>query len=403
MDVSMYGENREAGAKGMFALLTALGGKVRCGSIDLHLPNGAHYRFVGSEPGANAEITVHNRRFVRRLLLRGHNGFADSYLDGDFSTPDLTALLTFGAANEAAWERVIEGRPLFRLLQRVPHLLRPNSRRGSRRNVMRHYDLGNEFYAAWLDPGMTYSSALFERPAESLEQAQDNKYRSIAEMARLHPDHHVLEIGCGWGGFASFAAREIGCRVTAVTISEAQHAYASRRIQAEGLNEKVKIRRQDYRDLQGRYDRVTSIEMLEAVGERYWPVYFAKLRDRLTPGGAAALQVITIADAAFESYRRGADFIQRHIFPGGLLPAPSALHRETERADLRWTRERDFGLDYARTLAAWREAFVRAWPRISTMGFDERFRRLWTYYLSYCEAGFLVGRIDVKQLALVRD
>lgn len=403
MDASMYGENREAGADGIFTLLTALGSKVRCGSVELRLPNGARYQFTGPEAGAHAEIAVHNRRFVRRLLLRGHNGFADAYLDGDFSTPDLTALLTFGAANEAAWERVVEGQPLYRLLQRVPHLLRPNSRRGSRRNIMRHYDLGNEFYAAWLDPSMTYSSALFERQGEALEQAQDNKYRAIAELARLRPDHHVLEIGCGWGGFASFAAREVGCRVTAVTISEAQHAYASQRIQAEGLNEKVEIRRQDYRDLDGCYDRVASIEMLEAVGERYWPVYFAKLRDSLAPGGTAALQVITIADAAWESYRRGADFIQRHIFPGGLLPAPAALRRETERAGLRWTREHDFGLDYARTLAAWREAFVRAWPRVSAMGFDERFRRLWTYYLSYCEAGFLVGRIDVKQLALVRD
>jgi cyclopropane-fatty-acyl-phospholipid synthase len=287
-------------------------------------------------------------------------------------------------------------------MARLRHVLRPNSRRGSRRNILAHYDLGNAFYQRWLDPSMTYSSARFEKPELSLEDAQTAKYRSLARKLSLQPDHHLLEVGCGWGGFAEFAAREVGARVTAITISDQQHAFAAERIRCAGLGDKVEIRLQDYRDVEGRFDRIASIEMFEAVGESYWPIYFGKLADIIKPDGIIGLQIITIADRYFETYRRGADFIQRHIFPGGMLPSPTALQQQLERAGLQKLTEATFGLDYARTLATWNRRFQAAWPDLLRLGFDQRFKRLWQYYLAYCEAGFKAGWTDVCQLALRR-
>ena len=304
--------------------------------------------------------------------------------------------------NEKAYEEHFYGRSWFRWLARARHLFRPNSRRGSRRNILAHYDLGNAFYQSWLDPSMTYSSARFDKPGTSLEAAQAAKYASLAEKLSLRPDHHVLEVGCGWGGFAEFAARDVGAKVTAITISDEQHAFAAERIQKAGLGEKVDIRLQDYRDVEGRFDRIASIEMFEAVGEPYWPVYFDKLAGMMQPGGVIGLQIITIADRYFEAYRRSADFIQRHIFPGGMLPSPSVLQRQIERAGLQKLTETTFGLDYARTLAAWNQRFQDAWPDLLQLGFDHRFKRLWHYYLAYCEAGFKAGWTDVCQVGLRR-
>jgi cyclopropane-fatty-acyl-phospholipid synthase len=250
---------------------------------------------------------------------------------------------------------------------------------------------------------MTYSSARFTRPDISLEDAQREKYDSLAKRLLLQPDHHVPEVGCGWGGFAEFAAKEVKAKVTAITISDEQHAFASERIQAAGLSEKVEIRLQDYRDVDGRFDRIASIEMFEAVGESYWPTYFDKLANIVRPGGTIGLQIITIADRYYEAYRSGADFIQRHVFPGGMLPSPKALKKQIERAGLETQSETNFGVDYARTLAAWNQRFQAAWPDLQSMGFDQRFRRLWEYYLAYCEAGFKAGWTDVCQLALRRS
>lgn len=381
-------------------LLQGLAKHILRGRLMLRLPDGSQQVFEGPEPGPSAELHVIRPRFVRRVLTGGSTGFAETYLDGDCDTPDLAAFLELAALNYDAWERIVDRKPVYRFALRLLHIMRPNTRRGAKRNIAKHYDLGNDFYRLWLDETMTYSSAVFDAPETSLNEAQHNKYRRIAQSAGLRPDGHVLEIGCGWGGFAEFAAREIGARVTAVTISDAQFAYAKERIQRAGLNERVEIRRQDYRDIDGTYDHIASIEMFEAVGERYWPVFFSKLRERLKPGGQAALQVITIADEFFEQYRRSTDFIQRHIFPGGMLPSPDVLKRQVRQAGLDVRQDNGFGLDYARTLADWHRRFDAAWPQIATLGYDERFARMWRYYLAYCKAGFLTGRIDVRQIAL---
>jgi cyclopropane-fatty-acyl-phospholipid synthase len=297
---------------------------------------------------------------------------------------------------------VTQGNPVIWAAERLRHLTRGNTRRGARRNIHAHYDLGNAFYSRWLDPTMTYSSARYERPDQPLADAQRAKYRSLAEGMGLEARHHVLEIGCGWGGFAEFAARDVGAQVTAITISQEQYDFARRRMFEQGLAERTEIRLVDYRDVEGGFDRVASIEMFEAVGERYWPAYFGKIREVLAPGGRAGLQIITIRDELFETYRSRADFIQKYVFPGGMLPSEARLRAETERAALTWTGLTRFGRDYADTLAEWGRRFEAAWEEIRELGFDERFRRLWRFYLSYCEAGFRTERTNVVQLSLAK-
>jgi cyclopropane-fatty-acyl-phospholipid synthase len=320
-----------------------------------------------------------------------------------WDSPNVTAFLQFFLRNGEALQDKLRGIPGARFVSRLGHMLRRNSKRGSKRNIEYHYDLGNSFYRRWLDPTMTYSSARFEHPGQDLSEAQINKYRSLAERIDLKPEHHLLEIGSGWGGFAEYAASEIGCRVTGITISKEQLAFARERMERKQLSHKVDIRYQDYRDVDEKFDRIASIEMFEAVGEEYWPDYFGKIRQCLKPGGKAGLQIITIADRSFASYRKRADFIQRYIFPGGMLPSPTALRQQVAQAGLTWAGNLEFGLDYAETLKLWRERFRAAWPDISAQGFDERFRRMWEYYLSYCEAGFRAGNIDVTQLTLARQ
>ena len=386
-----------------YGILGFFGRRLACGSAMLQLPDGSRHLYRGREPGPHGELQVLGPRAVRRLISGGSTGFAEAYMAGDVDSPDLAAFLRVAALNFEAWEERLEGSTTYRMMKRFWHLMRPNSRAGAQRNIAYHYDLGNAFYSAWLDESMTYSSAVFEHDAMELGEAQRVKYRRIAEAAELTPDHHLLEIGCGWGGFAEFAAKERGARVTAVTISNEQFAFARRRIQEAGLADRVEVRLQDYRDIPERFDRIASIEMFEAVGEKYWPAYFAKVQDSLRPGGRAALQVITIADSFFERYRRGADFIQRYIFPGGMLPSPSVLRRQVETAGLRWVADHGYGTHYARTLADWHERFDAAWPKLTDLGFDDYFQRMWKYYLAYCEAGFATGRIDVRQLTLARD
>jgi cyclopropane-fatty-acyl-phospholipid synthase len=339
-------------------------------------------------------MTVHRWRGLLRILREGEDGFTNGYLDGDWSTPDLAALLDLGMRNDAA----LSGRTRRWLLSlarnRFVHALRANTRRGSRRNIAAHYDLGNDFFRPWLDAGMNYSSALFTG-AETLEQAQEVKLARIAELLALTGGEHVLEIGCGWGALAERLVRHDGARVTGITLSREQLAFARTRLAKEIDGRRADVRLLDYRDVDGRFDRIASVEMIEAVGERYWPVYFQKLRACLQAGGYAVLQAITIDDSRFADYRKNPDFIQRYIFPGGMLPTRSIMLREAARAGLRLVTHEAFSDSYARTLREWRLRFLRAWPSIERLGFDQRFRRMWEYYLAYCEVGFRTGAIDV--------
>lgn len=377
--------------------------KLGFGQLSVRLPDGRELVFQGEKDGTTASITIRSYKFAWPIALNGSIGAAEAFLSGYWESDDIVGVLELFAENRSVFTGALNGLSLPLLIERAGHLLRRNSRAGSKKNIHYHYDLGNNFYKRWLDPTMTYSSARFQNPGEDLSAAQHNKYRSLAENMELGPDHSVLEIGCGWGGFAEYAASEIGCNVTALTISKEQLDFARKRIFEKGLNEKVEVRYQDYRDVDEKFDRIASIEMFEAVGEQYWPAYFAKVRDALRPGGQAGLQIITIDDNSFETYRRGVDFIQRYIFPGGMLPSPSALKTQVTEAGLSWKTSTEFGLDYAETLARWRDRFLDAWPEIRELGFDERFRRMWEYYLAYCEAGFRSGNVDVTQLTLSRS
>ena len=383
-------------------IILSICSRIEIGAMGVVLPDGRSLVFRGKEPGPQGVILLHDYRALNRLASGGSLGLAEAYLDGEWDSPDLTAVLECGTLNGRRFSEFFKVSPLKRSLDRVIHALRPNSRAGARRNIHAHYDLGNAFYERWLDQTMTYSSAIFESRDQSLAAAQTAKYRALADMIDLKPGEHVLEIGCGWGGFAEYAARERGARVTGLTISREQLAYAQARMQRQGLAGLADLRFQDYRDVTGTFDKVASIEMFEAVGEKYWPIYFGKIRELLRPGGTAALQVITIEDENFETYRRTVDFIQKYVFPGGMLPSMKALKAETGRAGLAWDTHFGFAKDYARTLAEWRRNFLAAWPQIESAEFDARFKRLWTFYLAYCEAGFRGGAIDLIQLKLTR-
>ncbi|MFQ3622293.1 MAG: cyclopropane-fatty-acyl-phospholipid synthase family protein [Acetobacteraceae bacterium] len=384
-------------------LALRLAGLIRAGDLSLTLPDGSRHRILGARPGPAAEVTLNRARAIRRFAVGGSLGWAEAYLDEDWSTPDLRAVMALAAANEAEWEPVLRGRRLVRWLSRLAHALRRNTRRGARRNIAAHYDLGNDFYAAWLDPTMTYSSAEFAEPGEPLEAAQVRKVRNLLAALGLAPGSRLLEIGCGWGFLAETAAREFGARVVALTLSREQHAAAAARVAAAGLGDRVEVRIQDYRDVTETFDAIASVEMFEAVGETYWPTYFRTLHDRLVPGGRAGLQVITIADRLFEDYRSSADFIQRYVFPGGMLPSSARLREEASRARLVWVSDTWFGASYAETLRLWNRTFQAAWPTIAATGrYDQRFKRLWEYYLAYCETGFRAGWTDVGRIVLAR-
>lgn len=364
------------------------------GRLTVVLPGGQRLAARGPEAGPEATLVLHRWRAIRRLLTGGDIGFSDAYIEGDWTSPDLAAFIELAALNQDQMARSIAALLPLRLWNRLSHALNANSRTGSRRNISFHYDLGNEFYRLWLDPSMTYSSALYEDRGQTLEAAQQAKIARILDMLEIGAGEEVLEIGCGWGALAS-AMGDAGARVTGLTLSREQLAHAEQLMVERGLAGQVDLRLQDYRDVEGRFDRIVSIEMMEAVGEKYWPVYFAALRERLKEGGTAVLQVITIAEDKFDSYRRDPDFIQRHIFPGGMLPTKTAIAKLAEGAGLTLERADHFGMGYAHTLAEWRRRFHAAWPEIQRLGFNEPFRRLWDYYLAYCEGGFRAGVIDV--------
>jgi cyclopropane-fatty-acyl-phospholipid synthase len=375
---------------------------LREGQMLAVLPNGRQWLFGADNSGPLVHLHIADYGFAKRCITDGDIGFAEGYMAGEWDSPDLAALLTYLSGNADRIRRIFRGNVLRQLVHWLTHLGRENTLKGARENILAHYDLGNSFYAAWLDPTMTYSSARFEKPGQDLSEAQLAKYRSIAQMIDLKPGEHVLEIGCGWGGFAEVAAKEYGARVTGLTLSDEQLAFAQARMQRQGLNERVDLRIQDYRVVEGAFDKVASIEMFEAVGEKYWPAYFEKVRNVLKPGGRAGLQVITIRDDLFADYGKRVDFIQRYIFPGGMLPSTNRFKQEVDKAGLRVADISAFGLSYADTLARWAERFTAAWSDVQKLGFDERFKRMWLFYLGYCEAGFRSHRTDVVQAALVR-
>jgi cyclopropane-fatty-acyl-phospholipid synthase len=372
------------------------------GVLEVTTPEGERLDIKGAAEGPRACLIIRNYGFAKRIFSGGDVGFAEGWMAGEWDTPDLSRLLEVLSRNYDRLKGLVDGNVVVRAANRLMHAMNRNSRDGSRRNIHAHYDLGNDFYSRWLDRTMTYSSACFERPGQDLAEAQEAKYRALARRIELGRDQSVLEIGCGWGGFAEFAAREVGARVTGVTISQAQYEFARKRLFEAGLSERADIRLVDYRDVEGRFDKVASIEMFEAVGEEYWPAYFNKVRDVLAPGGRAGLQIITIKDELYASYRRRTDFIQKYVFPGGALPSEARLREESERAGLGWSSVSRFGQAYADTLALWGVRFTAAWDDIKAQGFDERFKKLWSFYLSYCEAGFRTGRTDVIHLVLDR-
>jgi cyclopropane-fatty-acyl-phospholipid synthase len=376
-------------------LLARLLRDVRYGRLKVTLPSGISVDAIGSEPGPDAAIVMKRWRTLRRVLTGGDIGFAEGFIDEDWTTPDLVALIRFGAQNRESLAPAIGGSLPMRIIHRVRHMLNANTRRGSRRNIEAHYDLGNDFYKEWLDASMLYSSALFDETTPTLEAAQDRKLERIREKLDLAGGESVLEIGSGWGALAVHLATAADSQVTGITLSPSQLGWSRDLAARQGRADQAQFRLQDYRDTGGRFDRIVSIEMFEAVGEGYWPDYFQALKRCLKPGGKALLQIISIEEQRFDDYRRNSDFIQKYIFPGGFLPSDSALATEIERNGLSLVDIEHFGKSYARTLMEWRARFHVRWPAIAALGFDARFRRLWDYYLCYCAAGFEQGAINV--------
>ncbi|UXS32052.1 class I SAM-dependent methyltransferase [Agrobacterium tumefaciens] len=385
--------NRGTGPGGW--LMSRLLNKVSRGRLRVILPGGGIVEKCGEKDGSEATLILHRWRALRRLILNGDIGFAEGFIEGDWTTPDLTTLIRFAAQNREAFTTSMRGSPPMRLLNRLGHRLNANTRRGSRRNIEAHYDLGNEFYRQWLDPSMLYSSAIFDDTTPTLEAAQLKKLDRIADKLQLNGGESILEIGCGWGALAIHLATEANTNVTGITLSPSQLNWAKAAAEKADKAASIDLKLEDYRDVDGKFDRIVSVEMFEAVGEAYWPSYFETLKRCLKPGGRAVLQIISIEPARFDDYRRKADFIQKYVFPGGFLPSDEALEKAIGKAGLSLTDIELFGQSYARTLAEWRQRFHARWQTISLLGFDDRFKRLWDYYLCYCEAGFTEGTINV--------
>ena len=377
--------------------------RLEFGRLRLTMPDGQSHDFKGEQPGPNAVMVIHSHAAIKHMLSDGKMGFCEAFMTGDISSPNPADLVELAVMQNDYVEANLKFSFVKTQLRKWLHYRNSNSKTGSRKNISYHYDLGNAFYDKWLDGSMTYSSAYFERETDDLKTAQDAKYRKLAEMVDLQPGDRVLEIGCGWGGFAEYAARHFDVHITGITISQEQFDYAAERIRMAGLEDKVTLKLTDYRDVTESFDKIVSIEMFEAVGEAYWPVYFQTVSRCLNKGGKAGLQVITIDDAIYDDYKREPDFIQQYIFPGGMLPSVPRLDLPLKSAGLRLVRDHGFGQHYARTLKEWRDRFLEAWPEISTSGFDQRFKRMWELYLAYCEGGFRAGSIDVRHMLIERE
>ena len=371
------------------------------GSLQIVLPDGDSFILGGPEKGGIvAHIELKSWRTFHCLFMSGVTGLGEAYMQEFWSSEDLSSLLKFGLSNRETTRRLARGRFIQRIFNRLQHSLRSNSIAGSKKNIAHHYDLGNQFYALWLDSSMTYSSAFFSTQKDNLVDAQENKYRSLCELINMDSSSSTLEIGCGWGGLIEHVSKEHGSRIEGITISKEQFQFVKQRIENGEWSSSASVKTLDYRLVRGRYDKIVSIEMIEAVGERYWHKFFERLKTLLMPQGSIGLQLITIDEAAFSLYRKYPDFIQKYIFPGGMLMTKDLLKELSASAGLQLVEIRDFGSDYARTLRIWKETFNAAWPELEKMGFEGRFRKMWNFYLSYCEAGFDNGLIDVSQVHL---
>jgi len=373
------------------------------GRLTVQLPDGSRHVLANGKPGRVSEIVLNDYDVINRLMSEGWASMGDTYIEGLWSTPDLQAFMDhIYDMDDALFDKLMKGSFVWNMISRIRFWLQRNHKSQARKNISHHYDLGNAFYGLWLDDTMTYSSALFVTGQESTEKAQTAKYASMLDEMGAKPGDHILEIGCGWGGFAEYAAKERGMRVTGLTISQEQFNYAKQRIENAGLSSQVDFKLQDYRDEKGIYDGIASIEMFEAVGEQYWPIYFDTVRDRLKPGANATLQIITVEDRRWEMYRRSVDFIQKYIFPGGMLPSPKVLHEQVGKAGLRVLKSVEFGPSYDLTLRRWHETFNDKWDQVSDLGFDDQFRRMWNFYLTSCASAFQSGNCDVTQITISR-
>ena len=374
--------------------------KIRYGKLTVQFPTGEERVFDGKEKDISANIKIHNYNFLNLIFKKGSVGFAEAYMNGYFSSTDLTNLLLLSHKNESYFLQSINTNLFFATFAKLKHFLNNNSKSQSKKNIKYHYDLGNNFYEKWLDKTMTYSSALFDNKNTNLSDAQFNKYRKIAETLSLDSNSKTLEIGCGWGGFSSFVAKNYNCSVDAITISKEQYEYASEKIQNEGLSEKVSVIFRDYRDIKKKYSNIVSIEMFEAVGKKYWHNYFDTIRNSLNDGGMAALQVITIDEKKAKDYQNRPDFIQQYIFPGGMLPTKKQFEYSAKHVGLKCIENLSFGGSYAKTLKMWNKQFQKSWNDLSKFGFDIKFKRMWEFYLSYCETGFSNSSTDVSHFLI---
>lgn len=371
--------------------------KIEFGSIDIISPEGMHFKYVGKKPGPSTDLNISNWNVFAEILNKSDIGLAETYINNHWNSNSIDQLIELAILNESVLSKAFIGNLHKIIFYRLKHEARENTKSGSKSNIKAHYDLGNSFYSLWLDTTMTYSSALFSHMNEDLSQAQNNKYQSMLNLVGAKPGDHIVEIGCGWGGFLEHAAKQ-GIHVTGITISDEQYQFAKARIERLNLQEFAKVKICDYRDLEGQFDHAVSIEMIEAVGEKYWDSYFSLFKRVLKPGGKFAIQAITMNDKNFDSYRKGTDFIQQYVFPGGMLLSPKTIDRMLDKHEYQKIDQIFFGLDYAKTLNIWFNSFIQELDKVKTFGFDDQFIRLWNFYLKYCEGAFNSKRIDVTQV-----
>ena len=370
------------------------------GSLEIEWPDGKFKKIDALHKGPNAKIKIVDSNVVREIIQGGSIKFAELYISKRIITNNLTNLMHYCALNNDQAEETFKITIFRYLYNKYLHFKNKNTKIQAKKNISHHYDLGNQFYKYWLDKSMTYSSAIFNGKNDNLESAQNNKYKKLADLSSIKKGDNILEIGCGWGGFSEFLAKNYDCQITALTISKEQFTFTTKRMEKANLTSKVKVVFCDYRNIKGQFDKVLSIEMFEAVGREYWKTFFEKIRTVLKPNGNVGLQLITIDDKIFNVYKNNPDFIQKYIFPGGMLPSVEVLKNIIENTSFRINSINSYSNDYAKTLNIWNKEFNRNWTKIEKLGFDERFKLLWNYYLSYCEGGFLSKNIDLKQINL---